>query len=236
MKTAKRNPKSNLLQKVMVSRTACLQYTAKTMRTLLRTQLRPMTEADIAQVMDIEREAFPSAWPQTAYKRELRNSAARYLVITERLDQRDEAAQGRGVWSTIRRIVGSDTPSGANERLLGFIGIWLMVGEAHIVTVAVREEYRRSGIGERLLIAAVELAQQYDQELVTLEVRASNHAAQELYEKYGFDRAGLRVRYYSDNHEDAVIMTTPRIASPEFRGRFEALKARHRQRNPDLWA
>ena len=205
------------------------------MKTLLRTRLRSMREADIAQVMDIEREAFPAAWPQTAYKRELQNSAARYLVLTEVPNDAGASPQ-RGMWGAIRRIVGGETPTANGERLLGFVGVWLMVGEAHIVTVAVREEYRRMGIGERLLIACIELAQQYDQELITLEVRASNEAAQRLYEKYGFDRAGLRVRYYSDNHEDAVIMTTPPIASPDFRIRFETLAARHRDRNPDLWA
>lgn len=205
------------------------------MRTLLRTRLRAMVESDIAQVMDIEREAFPSSWPQTAYKRELQNSAARYLVMTEaRAEPPGEHAQ-RGMWGAIRRIVGGEAAAAA-EHLLGFIGVWLLVGEAHIVTVAVREAYRRMGIGERLLIACIELAQEYDQELITLEVRASNEGAQRLYEKYGFDRAGLRVRYYSDNHEDAVIMTTPPIGSREFRVRFETLKARHRERNPDLWA
>ena len=193
-----------------------------------------MAESDIAQVMDIEREAFPSSWPQTAYKRELQNTAARYVVITELRDE-PAAEPQRGVIGAIKRIVAGEAPA-ADERLLGFIGVWLMVGEAHIVTVAVRDEFRRMGIGERLLIASIELAQQFDQELATLEVRASNDGAQRLYEKYGFDRAGLRVRYYSDNHEDAVIMTTPPIASPEFRLRFETLKARHRERNPDLWS
>ncbi len=194
-----------------------------------------MAESDIAQVMDIEREAFPASWPQTAYRRELQNSAARYIVVTELRDAPHETPAQRGMWGAIRRIVSGDAAA-ADERLLGFIGVWLMVGEAHIVTVAARDEYRRIGIGERLLIASIELAQEYDQELVTLEVRASNEAAQRLYAKYGFDRAGLRVRYYSDNHEDAVIMTTPPIASPEFGLRFETLKARHRERNPDLWA
>ncbi len=203
-----------------------------------------MTESDIAQVMDIEHEAFPAAWPQTAYKRELQNSAARYLVITELREPGEPTAQ-RGMWGAfrrgairrgaIRRIVGGEAAP-ANEHLLGFIGVWLMVGEAHIVTVAVRDEYRRMGIGERLLIAGVEMALEYDQELVTLEVRASNEAAQRLYERYGLNRAGLRVRYYSDNHEDAVIMTTPPIAQTGFRAMFEELKARHRDRNPDLWA
>jgi [ribosomal protein S18]-alanine N-acetyltransferase len=205
------------------------------MRTLLRTRLRPMIESDIAQVMDIEREAFPSSWPQTAYKRELQNSAARYLVVTEARDEPGETAPQRGMWGAIRRIVGGE-PAAENEHLLGFIGVWLMVGEAHVVTVAVRDDCRRMGIGERLLIACIEMALEYDQELITLEVRATNEAAQRLYEKYGFDRAGLRVRYYSDNHEDAVIMTTPPIAQTGFRARFEELKARHRERNPDLWS
>src|SRR5512134_3595751 len=128
--------------RVSAHRAQPLRYTAITMRTLLHMRLRPMAEADIAQVMDIEREAFPSAWPQTAYKRELQNSAARYLVLTEVPEEQGESPQ-RGMWGTIRRIVGGETPAANGERLLGFVGVWLMVGEAHIVTVAVRDEYRR---------------------------------------------------------------------------------------------
>jgi ribosomal-protein-alanine N-acetyltransferase len=204
------------------------------MRTLTRTRLRAMTEHDIPQVMDIEREAFPSSWPQTAYKRELQNKAARYLVITEPAQDAPTAAAPSGVWGALRRIVGSE-PVANNERLLGFIGVWLMVGEAHIVTVAVRDEERRRGIGERLLIACIEMAREYDQEVITLEVRASNTAARRLYEKYGFAQAGVRKRYYSDNHEDAVIMTTPAIASAGFGAQFAELRARHQSRFADLW-
>jgi [ribosomal protein S18]-alanine N-acetyltransferase len=111
-----------------------------------------------------------------------------------------------------------------------------MAGEAHIVTVAVRESYRRMGIGERLLIAAIELAMQMGEEAVTLEVRKSNDGAQLLYEKYGFDRIGLRVRYYTDNNEDAVVMTTPDVASPAFRRLFDERRRQHRARMPDLWS
>ena len=194
-----------------------------------------MTEHDIPQVMDIEREAFPSSWPQTAYRRELQNKAARYLVITEPADDAPNASPASGVWGALRRIVGAEhVPS--DERLLGFIGVWLIVGEAHIVTVAVHCEDRRRGIGERLLIACVEMAREYDQEVITLEVRASNTAARRLYEKYGFAQAGLRKRYYSDNHEDAVIMTTPTIASAGFAAQFAELQSRHQSRYPDLWA
>jgi len=191
---------------------------------------------DITQVMDIERESFPSMWPQTAYRRELQNKVARYSVITEQSDQPPAEVNGApGLWGTIRRIVGGESEE-QEERVLGFIGIWLLVGEAHIVTVAVREEYRRMGIGERLLIAAIETALEYDQEVLTLEVRKSNDAAQLLYQKYGFDRVGLRKRYYTDNNEDAVLMTTPDINAGGFVTRFDALKQQHRAMHPDLWS
>lgn len=191
---------------------------------------------DITQVMDIERESFPSMWPQTAYRRELQNKVARYYVITEQSDQPPAEVSGApGLWGTIRRIVGGESEE-QEERVLGFIGIWLLVGEAHIVTVAVREEYRRMGIGERLLIAAIETALEYDQEVLTLEVRKSNDAAQLLYQKYGFDRVGLRKRYYTDNNEDAVLMTTPDINAGGFVTRFDALKQQHRAMHPDLWS
>jgi ribosomal-protein-alanine N-acetyltransferase len=206
------------------------------MRTITRTRLRPMHEGDIPQVMDIEREAFPSSWPQTAYKRELQNKAARYLVITEADGESAEAPLPTGVWGALRRIVGGDHAVPTNERLLGFIGVWLTVGEAHIVTIAARADERRRGIGERLLIACTEMALEYDQEVITLEVRASNTAARRLYEKYGFAQAGVRKRYYSDNHEDAVIMTTPAIATAGYRALFEELRTRHQSRFPDLWA
>jgi len=208
------------------------------MRTLLRTRLRAMSADDISQVADIERESFPSMWPQTAYKRELSNKVARYIVLTELRDEPEPppSPPPGGLWSALRRVVGGESSPASGERLLGFIGIWLMVGEAHIVTVAVRDAYRRLGIGERLLIASLEQAMEYDQETMTLEVRASNDAAQRLYEKYAFSRAGLRKRYYTDNGEDAVIMTTPELASPGFRARFHDLRTRHREQHPDLWA
>jgi len=205
------------------------------MRTLLRTAIRPMHGDDITQVMDIERESFPSMWPQTAYRRELQNKVARYFVITEAAEEPAPEGAAPGLWGTIRRIVGGEA-EGRDERVLGFIGVWLLVGEAHIVTVAVREEYRRLGIGERLVIAAIETALEYDQEVLTLEVRKSNEAAQLLYQKYGFDRVGLRKRYYTDNHEDAVLMTTPDINAGGFVTRFDALKQQHRAMQPDLWS
>jgi ribosomal-protein-alanine N-acetyltransferase len=205
------------------------------MRTLLRTRLRPMCADDIGQIVDIERESFPSSWPQTAYRRELTNPIARYTVLCQIVDAPPPPPPPAGLWGTLRRIVGSENAA-SGEPILGFIGVWLMVGEAHVVTVAVREEYRRMGIGERLLISAIEQAAEYDQESVTLEVRASNEGAQLLYEKYGFRRVGLRKRYYTDNNEDAVLMTTPDLSTPAYGSLLEGLRARHRAAHPDLWA
>jgi ribosomal-protein-alanine N-acetyltransferase len=194
-----------------------------------------MTAADIAQVADVERESFPSMWPQTAYKRELDNKLARYLVLTELRETPIDPPATGGIWGALRRMVGTEPAAGSHEYLLGFIGLWLMVGEAHIVTVAVRARYRRMGIGERLVIASIELAIENEQEVATLEVRASNDGAQQLYAKYGFARLGLRKRYYTDNNEDAVIMTTPDLHANAFRARFDELRAKHRTEYPDLW-
>ena len=208
------------------------------MRTAIRTRLRQMVEADIPQVLDIERESFPSSWPQTAYKRELTNKIARYLVLTEVREDAEtlRAAGAPGIWASVRRALGGVEPALTSEYLLGFVGVWLRVNEAHIVTIAVREEHRRTGVGERLLLAAIDLATDMDQEVVTLEVRASNDGAQRMYEKYAFNRMGLRKRYYTDNNEDAVIMTTPDLFTPGYKKLVAELGARHRQRSPDLWS
>src|SRR5205807_2951546 len=180
------------------------------------------------------RESLPTTCPPTACRRELQTRLAR-CVGPSKLRPPDTApGQPGGVWGTLRKIVGAD-PAASDERLLGFIGVWLMVGEAHIVTLAVRESCRRIGIGERLIISCIELAMEAEQEVVTLEVRKSNDVAQRLYEKYGFDRVGLRVRYYTDNNEDAVLMTTRDLFSPSYRARFFRLREEHRARYPDLW-
>ena len=207
------------------------------MYTMMKTRLRSMVEADIAQVVEIERESFPSSWPQTAYKRELTNKVARYFVLAETRDEvPGPTSHAAGLLGVLRRAIGSEELAASSQYLTGFIGVWLMVNEAHIVTVAVREECRRMGVGERLLIAAIDMAIDADQEVVTLEVRASNTGAQKMYEKYGFERVGLRKRYYSDDHEDAVIMTTPDILGGTYRTVLVGLRERHRTQHPELWA
>lgn len=185
----------------------------------LRCRLRPMRADDIPQVVDIERDSFPTMWPQTVYQRELKNKAARYLVAVEPLDEdaTPEPAQDPGMRRFVRRFFGGlpvhDEP---RERVLGLVGLWLVIGEAHVVTIAVRPDSRRQGIGELLLLAAIEIALEEHQDEMTLEYRISNHEARALYEKYGFRQVGVRAKYYSDTQEDAVLMTTPPLRSPAY--------------------
>jgi ribosomal-protein-alanine N-acetyltransferase len=201
--------------------------------------IRPMTVADIPQVAEIERQSFPTMWPQTAYKRELEhNSMARYLVVSDCSSapgtEADGATKAGGVASVVRgvrRLFAKPEPTHpATEYLTGFIGLWFMLDECHVVTVAVREDQRRRGIGELLIITAIDLALMKDQEVLTLECRVSNTGAQALYTKYGFQNVGVRRRYYTDNNEDALIMTTPPIRTLEFQAAYARLRTGHRER------
>lgn len=182
------------------------------MLTATRYYVRPMTEADISQVADIEGESFPTTWPRTAFKRELSNRLARYLVLIDRAHAAVEPPpRKRHRFSLGPFFKPRDEADPTTDYVVGYVGVWLMVDEAHIVAIAVRESYRRKGLGERLLYDAIELALANKQESVTLEVRRSNTSAQALYEKYRFLNVGVRKRYYSDNHEDAIVMSTPPI-------------------------
>jgi ribosomal-protein-alanine N-acetyltransferase len=200
------------------------------MVTLTRYQIRPMTEADIAQVAEIEHQSFPTTWPQTAYRRELANHLARYTVIVDRAEPavRDAAPQPRRSFLSFWRS--KPPPENTSDYIVGYVGVWLMVDQAHIVAIAVRESYRRRGLGELLLLESIDLAMANRQESVTLEVRRSNWSAQQLYEKYRFYKVGVRKRYYTDNHEDALIMTTPPIDSDSYREQLAYLRERWENR------
>ena len=193
--------------------------------------LRPMRVADLPQVNEIETQSFPSAWPTSAYKRELqRNNLARYVVAARR--EPPAALERTGLDRVIFGIRGvfhtnAESPS---EYIAGFLGLWLMVDEGHIVTIAVRPSERHKGVGELLLLAAFDLAREKGLHVLTLECRVSNLAAQALYDKYGFQRVGIRKRYYTDNNEDALIMTTPSIEDAAYAARVDGLRRRHHER------
>jgi ribosomal-protein-alanine N-acetyltransferase len=161
----------------------------------LKVVIEPMGLDDLPAVHAIERASFSSPWPPHAYQTELEtNRMAHYLVA---------------------RI---------GEQLVAYGGMWLMVDEAHITTFAVHPAWRRQRLGERLLLAFLDLAVDRGGHEATLEVRLSNIAARRLYEKYGFRPVGLRPRYYSDDNEDALIMTTLPLADPTMRARVARLR------------
>jgi ribosomal-protein-alanine N-acetyltransferase len=182
----------------------------------------PMRVADIARVMEIERQSFPTPWSPAAYRYELRhNPNAHYLVVRAALVV-DEAVDAEdGSWRLrLQQLLAPRAPS--SGRLLGYVGFWLVAGETHISTIAVHPDARREGLGELLLTQVIDLAQEQEAEFVTLEVRESNVAAQRLYEKYGFQRTGRRKRYYTDTREDALIMTLEGLEGQETRALLEA--------------
>lgn len=198
--------------------------------------VRPLREVDIPQVKAVEKQAFSTLFPPTSFRRELGNRAARYWVVENR-DAREKTPAVPPQRGIVRKILHSATGLRARRQenrtphsIVGFLGTWYAADQAHIVSVGVADGYRRRGIGELLLIAAVEHAMARETETITLEVRKSNAAARALYAKYGFIEQGIRKAYYSDNREDAVIMTTGSIQMERYAAQVAALKKAHQER------
>ncbi len=202
--------------------------------------VRLMRREDIAQVTEIDCETFPTLWPPANYRHELENRLAHYIVACEEGERVEgpemKAIPQKGLSGLVSRLMplfkssrffGSELLSSGRQYIFGFTGFWIMAGEAHITNIAVRETYRRQGIGERLLISTIDLATELEASIITLEVRASNITAQSLYRKYGFTQVGLRQGYYVDNREDGVLMSTENITSDSFQAYLSQLKQAH---------
>ena len=211
-------------------------------------EIRRMTTADIDQVIEIEREAFAPLFMGASLKRDVNNKYARYLVAfqpeadeagpdpapvdlsQETAGTGDESLWGRMVRG-VREMVGRQPVGCSQSRdIAGYVGLWFQGNETHITEIAVREELRGNGIGELLLIGSVRVALEHGSTVLTLEARVSNFIAQRLYEKYGFKEVGIRKNYYSDNREDAVIMTTSPIHAADYREKFRQLQGAYQDR------
>jgi ribosomal-protein-alanine N-acetyltransferase len=199
--------------------------------------VRPMQIEDVPQVSEIDKEAFPTQWPPPSFRRDLNSRLIRYLVALEESSPcRSTEVNKSKAKGNLPRLVSlishllkkehspSDEGSQNKQNILGYASMWLMVDEAHLTSIAVRETHRQRGIGELLLISIINLAAQLKAQVVTLEVRQSNLSAQALYEKYGFTKVGMRRGYYSDDGENAVIMNTEKITSAPYQARFQELK------------
>jgi ribosomal-protein-alanine N-acetyltransferase len=190
-----------------------------------------MRPKDIPEIIDIERDSFSMAWPANSYRRELeQNRMARYVVL------RYEPGPGEPPFTRRARdtrpfplsLLPNPFERGEADNdapIVGYGGLWLMVDEAHVTSVAVRPEFRGKGLGQLLMLVLFDIALQRDARWVTLEVRLSNTGAQNLYKKLGFHEAGIRPRYYTDNNEDAVIMWSEELKTPAFRERNQRIKS-----------
>jgi len=165
-------------------------------------KIRKMQKKDIEQIMKIESVSFGNFfWTPEAFAAEIDNDVGYYFVAENE-----------------------------NKQVVGYCGFWLILEEAHITTIAVHPDYRKSGIGEMLLQNMLKTGYEKNVKWYTLEVRASNIAAQNLYYKYNFKSLGLRRKYYQDNEEDAMVMWTENIWDKAFRENLENLKQELEQR------
>jgi [ribosomal protein S18]-alanine N-acetyltransferase len=181
----------------------------------------PMELEDILQVSLVDRLSFTTPWSVSAYRYEIaENEAAYYFVVIPYDSQKDAEVDGRWIGRLRRRFKNSIS----DRFIIGYGGFWLLVDEAHISTIAIRPEYRRRGLGELLLLKMIEEAIALRAERVTLEVRKSNYNAQQLYYKYGFEVTGRRLAYYTDDREDALIMTVENVLTLTYHEKLTSLK------------
>ena len=140
-------------------------------------KLREMTLADVDRIAVIETECFPTPWKAESFINELTtNKLATYYIIEE------------------------------SNTVAAYLGVWNIIDEGHITNVAVSPSYRGKGYGIALVKHLKGASIEKGVNWLTLEVRVGNTPAINLYEKMGFERQGVRKKYYQDNGEDALIM------------------------------
>lgn len=158
--------------------------------------ITPMQPRHLDEVMKIEESVFPSPWSRSLYAEELSIPDTRvYLVATEA------------------------------GHLIGYIGVMLIIDEAHVTTIAVANEHQGRAIGKLLLYHGLVLAKAWGAKSATLEVRVSNQHAQALYHQFGFVPAGIRKNYYAEINEDGLVMWSYDLLGDEFGARLEKIAA-----------
>lgn len=162
----------------------------------MKLELKPLEAELLPAALELDAQCFGGLWTMAAYQRELTSPNSQLLALTcPILD----------IPAPDSLVIGLE-PASTGERLLGLGGLWSILEEAHITILAVRPDYQRQGFGQALLWALLRVAWQRSLERATLEVRVSNHSAQSLYQKFGFQKAGRRRRYYPDTGEDGLIL------------------------------
>jgi len=154
-----------------------------------------MALSDIPAVLAIEAISFNSAWPANAFTNEIRDNKLAFYFV------------GR-----------------LGGEIVAYAGIWVILEDSHVTTIAVHPDYRGRKLGEEMLIHILDEAIANGASWITLEVRESNESAQRLYRKYGFTTVSTRRGYYSDNNESALVMWAGNLRGPLYASRLTVLK------------
>ncbi len=163
---------------------------------MLEVKITRMTKDDVDEVFHIEELVHPNHhWSKESFYNEIANNLAYYYCAKN-----------------------------TDNKIVAYIGMWHILEEAHITTLAVHPDYRRMQLAQALMIAAIEDCYKEMIKYITLEVRESNIAAISLYDKFLFDSIGMRKKYYQDNGENAIIMFTQNIWYDKFKNNFSAIK------------
>lgn len=163
---------------------------------MIKITVKQMTTEDVEEVFQIEKLIHPNHhWSKNSFYNELSNKLASYWVI------KDE-----------------------NNKILAFIGAWIIFEEAHITTLGTHPDFRRLHLAQILILKIIEVCYKLMVKYITLEVRESNIAAISLYQKFLFESIGQRKNYYQDNGENAIIMFTQNIWYDTFKNNYNKLK------------
>jgi ribosomal-protein-alanine N-acetyltransferase len=144
---------------------------------LSQIRIEPMTLKDLDRVLEIESRSYPTPWSRRAFVSEVTDNSYAYYYVARK-----------------------------GDLIVGYVGMWVILEEAHITNIAVDPDYRRLGLGRLMLETMFDRAREHGATRMTLEVRVSNITAQSLYKKLGFTERGIRKGYYTDIQEDAIIM------------------------------
>lgn len=189
--------------------------------------LRYMRLSDIPEVTVIDRMAFDPPWSPRSYQYEIGESNYSHMVVLEKTNTEGKPTPR---W---RRIIGNlGALPESDSVIIGYGGLWNIVDEAHISTIATHPQFRGKGWGEVLLAGMIRRGLTLGAAYIVLEVRVSNVVAQNLYKKYGFEVVGTKSNYYHNNNEDAYDMRLyfhGDLAAyrATFESRYAALLARH---------
>ncbi|HOE65354.1 MAG TPA: ribosomal protein S18-alanine N-acetyltransferase [Candidatus Hydrogenedentes bacterium] len=135
-----------------------------------------LAEEHLPEVVRIEQEAYPEPWTVGMFRQEIESNLSHFYVME------------------------------LGDELVGYGGFWLVLDEAHVTSVTIKNSQRRKGLGRALMTFLLDKAREAEARIATLEVRVSNVRARSLYESLGFQSVGLRKGYYPKTNEDAVVM------------------------------